>query len=99
MKMRNVETTHQVLSKTLYFVHNNSKLRSTQPRSQQGDLLPFPTERNRVGRVGWVEERTLERGYGLLTFSSPRQVSREIQPKPEFQTFLEVEDVSSDKNR
>ena len=89
-----VETTHKFLSKTLYFVRNNSKLRSTQPRSQHGDLLPFPTERDRVGRVGRVRERTLERGCGLLTFSSRRQVSREIQPKPEFQTFPRVEGMS-----
>ena len=74
MKIRIVETTHKFLSKTLYFVRNNSKLRSTQPRSQHGDLLPFPTERDRVGRVGRVEERTLERGCGLRTFSSRRQV-------------------------
>ena len=90
MKMRIVETTHKFLSKTLYFVRNNSKLRSTQPRSQHGDLLPFPTERDRVGRIGRVGER----GCGLLTFSSRRQVSQEIQPKPEFQTFPRVEGIS-----
>ena len=74
MEMRIVETMQKFLSKTLYFVRNNSKLRSTQPRSQHGDLLPFPTERDRVGRVGRVGERTLERGCGLRTFSSRRQV-------------------------
>ena len=51
-------------------------------------------EREGRARVGRVGERTWERGCGLFTFSSRRQVSREIQPKPEFQTFLRVEGMS-----
>ena len=51
-------------------------------------------EREGKTRVGRLGERTWERGCGLFAFSSRRQVSREIQPKPELQTFLRVEGMS-----
>ena len=57
MKMRIVETTHKFLSQTLYFVPNNSKLRSTQPRSQHGDLLTLPYGK-RQGRTDRTSRRT-----------------------------------------